>query len=68
MPTVQQLQRRPKKNAWKDIVEVLQVKCPDSKVRTVEEVKKKWNNLKTVASKDIARHRKSLAGAGIVII
>ena len=29
---------------------------------------KKWNNLKTVASKDIALHRKSLAGAGIVII
>jgi hypothetical protein len=53
-----------KKAAWEHIVEVIQLECPDGKPRSVEEVKKKWNNLKTAAMKDIAAHRESVTGTG----
>jgi hypothetical protein len=54
-----------KKVAWEYIVGVIQHECPDSKQRSVEEVKKKWNNLKTAAMKEIGVHRESMTGTGI---
>lgn len=39
-------------------------RVPRFKTKAVEEVKKKWNNLKTAAMKNIGAHRSSLTGTG----
>ena len=56
--------REAKTAAWESIAHVLRTSFAESKPRSVEELKKKWNNLKTAAKKDIGLYANSLKGTG----
>ena len=56
--------REAKTAAWESIAHVLRTSFAESKPRSVEELKKKFNNLKTAAKKDIGLYTNSLKGTG----
>ncbi|KAK4013241.1 hypothetical protein OUZ56_025475 [Daphnia magna] len=56
--------REAKTASWESIAHVLRTSFAESKPRSVEELKKKWNNLKTAAKKDIGLYANSLKGTG----
>lgn len=49
------------------MAKAIHLEAPEGKIRTVVDVKKKWNNLMTAAKKDIGLHKKTLTGTGIII-
>jgi Myb/SANT-like DNA-binding domain len=51
--------------AWKDIQQALQDQCL-SAARNVDQLQKKWNNLKDKAKKEYSMERKSINGTFIV--
>ncbi|KAK4017449.1 hypothetical protein OUZ56_032760 [Daphnia magna] len=53
-----------KNETWKKITMSMIVEFPDSKVRTVEIIKKKWNNFSQSAKAAIANHKAGLTETG----
>ena len=56
--------KKRQQKAWADILEEINLSCPNDKQKNGAEMKKKWNNLKTAAKLDIAQHKKSLTETG----
>ena len=50
--------------AWNDILEAIHLESPDTKRKTIEELKKKWSNFTSAAKKEITAYKKSLTGTG----
>lgn len=54
-----------KKLAWLEIVEALAQASPDEPMHDVKDTKKKFGNIKSIASAKIAEYKRSLTETGI---
>ena len=57
-----------KNSAWVDIAEAIYQESPCTRKKTVDEVKKKWNNFTNTAKKEISLYKQSLTGTGTLHI
>jgi hypothetical protein len=56
-----------KKRAWTQIVEALAHACPDEPLHDVKETKKKFGNIKAIATAKIAEYKRSLSETGSLL-
>lgn len=56
-----------KKKTWVLLTESLHLEHPDCSEKTVDNVKKKWNNFPTAAKSAISNHKQGLTETGLIV-
>lgn len=56
-----------KKKAWTEIVEAIELACPDEPIHDVKDTKKKFGNIKAIANAKIAEYNRSLSETGSLL-